>query len=192
MKRIVVAGFVLLSALFAFSCGSAPAVSTGVSDPTMPPWVNEQPPADVLWGIGVADNVQMQMRMTMADSRARQDIARQLEVLAQGMVTDWAREAGGISNAAAAQFQESVSRQVTQSTLRGVVRETMWTAPDNKTLWVRVSMSKTDASRVAADEVARAIDSDAARFAEWKSMNALEQMDRQLQNNQTSPQPVRN
>jgi len=190
MKKGIVSVLALFLAVFAFSCRSAPA--GGVSDPAMPPWINELPPEDVLWGIGVADNAQMNMRMTMADSRGRQDIARQLDVLAQGMVTDWARDAGGISNTAVAQFQESVSRQVTQANLQGVVRDTMWTAPDGRTLWTRVSMPKVDASRAAADEITRAIDSDAARFAEWRAMNALERMDIQLQMNPTTPEPVRN
>jgi len=189
MKRGLLTILVLTLAFVAFGCRSAPA--TGVTDPSMPPWINEQPPEDVLWGIGVADNVQMNMRMTMADSRARQDIARQLEVVAQGMVTDWAREAGGMTDAAVAQFQESVSRQVTQATLRGAARETMWTAPDNRTLWVRVEITRADAAHTAADEITRAIDSDAARFAEWRAMNALEAMDRQLERTPTAPQPVR-
>jgi len=189
MKKGLVSSLILLFVIFAFGCRSAP--TGGITDPSMPPWINDQPPSDVLWGIGVADNVQMQMRMTMADSRARQDIARQLDTLAQGMVIDWAREAGGIDNTAVAQFQESVSRQVTQVNLQGAVADTRWVAPDGRTLWTRVQMPKIDASRAAADEITRAIDSDAARFAEWRAMNALERMDAQLQMNPTSPQPVR-
>ncbi|MCL2373761.1 MAG: hypothetical protein FWC65_00775 [Treponema sp.] len=190
MKKGLLTILVLVVAFFAFGCRSA-APATGVSDPTMPPWVNEQPPEGVLWGIGVADNVQMNMRMNMADSRARQDIARQLEVVAQGMITDWAREAGGINDTAVAQFQEAVSRQVTQATLVGVVRDVMWTAPDNRTLWIRLSVPQADAARAASDEITRAIDSEAARFAQWQAMNSLEEMDRQLGRTPTAPQPVR-
>ena len=191
MKKVLLSVLILVMAFFAFSCKSAPGPA-GVSDPSMPPWINEQPPADMLWGIGVADNTQVQMRMTMADSRARQDLARQMQTLAQGMVVDYAREAGGISNTAAAQFQESVSRQVAQANISGAVRDIMWTAPDNRTLWIRLRVSKADAARTAADEVARAVDSDEARFAEFKAMDALRMMEMQIQRNPTSPQPVRN
>ena len=188
MKKGLVSILILIFAFFVFSCGSSPA--PGVSDPTMPPWVNEQPPEDMLWGIGVSSNAQPQMRLTMADSGGRADLARQLQTLAQGMVTDYSREAGGLSNAAVMQFQESVSRQIAQATLQGAVRDVMWTTPDNKTLWVRLKMSKADAARSAANETQKAVDSEAARYAEFKAMDALKMMEMQLNRNSTSPQPV--
>jgi len=193
MKKILGSVVVLGFAIFVLGCASAPAPEPGVmTDVTMPPWINDMPPEDVLWGIGVADNVQVAMRMTMADSRARQDIARQLNTVVNGMVTDYAREAGGITDAAVVQFQEMVSRQVTDATLRGVVRDQQWTAPDGRTLWMRVRISKADASRGAADEISRAIDSDAAAFAQWRAMDALNRMDDQLARTPTGPEPVRN
>jgi len=189
MKKglLVVVSFLAFAMIFA-ACKSQP---EGVADPTMPPWINAQPPETLLWGIGVAENAQTQMRMTMADSRARQDLARQIQVLAQGMVVDYAREAGGITNTAVTQFQESVSRQVAQANLQGVVRDTMWTARDG-TLWMRLRINKADVARAAADSVARAIDTEEARFAEFKAMEALRMMDHQFGQNQPSPQPVRN
>ena len=191
MKNGLASILILMMAFFVLSCGSSPAAGPA-GDPNMPPWINDMPPEDMLWGIGVSDNAQMNMRMTMADSRARQDIVRQLQTLAQGMVTDYAREAGGINNAAVVQLQESITRQVAQANLQGAVRDVTWTTPDGRTLWTRVRMAKADAARVAAGEAQRAIDSDAARFAEFKAMDALKQMEHQLQNNPMSPQPVRN
>ena len=186
MKKGFVSVLIFLLVFFAFGCKSAP----GVSDPSMPPWINEEPPKDMLYGIGVSSNAQQQMRMTMADSGARQDLARQLQTLAQGMVTDYAREAGGIGNTAAMQFQETVSRQIAQANLQGAVRDVTWTTKDNKNLWVRLKMSKADAAKSAAAEVQKAIDSEAARYAEFKAMDALKMMDMQLQKNSTMPQPV--
>jgi hypothetical protein len=186
MKKATI--IVLMTALVFMGCQSAPAVS----DPDLPPWINEQPPAGMLWGIGVSSNAQQNMRLTMADSAARQDLARQLQVLAQGMVTDYAREAGGIDNTAAMQFQESVSRQIAQANLQGAVRDLVWTTPDKKTLWMRVRLSKEDAARTAAEQTQKAIESEAARYAEFKAMDALKMMDQQLERNSTSPQPVIN
>ena len=193
MKKTVLSLLVLSLAFFAFGCRGTPAPApVAAADPTMPPWVNDVPPENVLWGIGVADNVLINMRMDVADSRARQDIARQLNTVVHGMVVDYAREAGGIADAAVVQFQETVSRQVTEATLRGVHRDVMWTAPDGRTLWMRVRMNKVDASMAAADEITRAIDSDAAAFAQWRAMDALNRMDDQLSRNPPSPEPVRN
>ena len=190
MRKGFIFVLILVTAFIAFGCKSGPAAPAAVSDPTMPPWVNEQPPEDMLWGIGVSSNVQQQMRMTMADSGARADIARQLQTLAQGMVTDYSREAGGIDNTAAMQFQESVSRQIAQADLQGVVRDVMWTTPDGKTLWMRLKMNKADAAKTAADQAQKAIENEGSRYAEFKAMDALKMMDQQFDKISTSPQPV--
>ena len=187
MKKVTVV--MLIAALVFMGCASKP---VAVSDPDMPPWINEQPPEGTLWGIGVYSNIQQNMRLTMADSAARQDLARQLQVLAQGMVTDYAREAGGIDNTAAMQFQESVSRQIAQANIQGAVRDLVWTTADKKTLWMRLKLSKEDAAKTAAAEAQKAIESEAARYAEFKAMDALKMMDQQLEKNSTSPQPVIN
>ena len=183
MKKCIFSVLIIVLVLFSFSCKSNP---EKVSDPSMPPWINEKPPEGMLWGIGVSSNVQQQMRMTMADSGARQDLARQISTLAEGMVTDYAREAGGVTNTTAMQFQEAVSRQIAQATLNGAVRDVMWTTPDNKSLWIRLQMTKADAAQT----TQIAIDSEAARYAEFKAMEALKMMDQQLQKNSPSPIPV--
>ena len=186
MKKI--SGMIFIMCLvFAFvGCKSTPKEA----DNSLPPWINEKPPKDILWGIGVSDNTQVQMRMTMSDSRARQDIARQLQVLAQGMVIDYAREAGGIDNTAALQFAETVSRQVASVNLQGAVRDVVWTPRDGKTLWTRLKVNKEDAAKAIAEQAQKAYESEAARYAEFKAMDALRFMDMQLEKNLTSPQPV--
>jgi hypothetical protein len=190
MKKALVAGFVLIFALLAAGCGSTPAAAPTVGDPNMPPWINEQAPEDVLWGIGVSSNTSMSLRLTMADADARADIARQLQTLAQGMVTNYQREAGGITDAAAMGFQESINRQLTQATLTGAVRDLSWTTPDNKTLWVRVKMSKADAAKSVAAEVDKVVESEASRYAEFKAMDSLKMMDTELDKYSSKPQPV--
>jgi hypothetical protein len=127
--------------------------------------LKDQPPAGELWGIGYFDSALMNMRLTMADSRARQDLARQLETLAQGMVIDHAQQEGGIADNTVLQFQEEVSRQLTQAKLTGAVPDQRWNTSDRKALWVRVKMSKEDA----ASTIQKAVESEAARYAEFKS-----------------------
>ncbi|MDR1863002.1 MAG: LPP20 family lipoprotein [Treponema sp.] len=191
MKKALVTGLVLLLTLFAAGCGSAPAAAPqAVSDPNMPPWINEQAPEDMLWGIGVSSNAAMSLRLTMADSDARADIARQLQTLAQGMVTNYQREAGGIDNTAALGFQESISRQLAQATLQGAVRDISWTTPDNKTLWVRVKMTKADASKSVASEVNKVVESEASRYAEFKAMDAQKMMEAGLDKYSSQPEPL--
>ena len=186
MKKIV--GVVLALCLVAAFAGCKS--SANVADPSLPPWINQMPPEDMLWGVGVSDNAQTNMRMTMSDSRARQDLARQLSVLAQGMIVDYAREAGGINNTAALQFADTITRQVTDGKISGATRDVVWTPRDNKTMWTRLKISKADAAKSIADEVNKAIDSEAARYAEFKAMDALRLMDSQLEKNRPSSIPV--
>jgi hypothetical protein len=190
MKKILIPGLVLVLALLTAGCRSSPAASRPVSDPNMPPWINEQAPEDLLWGIGVSSNTSISLRMTVADADGRADIARQLQTLAQGMVTNYQREAGGINNTAALGFQESVTRQLTQANLRGAVRDVSWTTPDNKTLWVRVKISKEDAAKSVADEVDKLVENEASRYAEFKAMDALRMMDTELDKYNSKPDPV--
>lgn len=184
MKKTLFVLAALLAVFMTSGCKSAP---EGVSDPTMPPWINDMPPEGFLWGVGVAANADQQMRLTMAETRARQDLARQIQVLAQGMVTDYARDAGGIDSTSALQFQESVTRQITQANLQGASRQNTWTTRDNKTLWVRVQVSKDDA---ALNSIQKAIDSEAARYAEFKAMEALKMMDSQIEKSPPFSVPV--
>ena len=191
MKRVLVSILALLLVLAAAGCGSAPAAAPqAVGDPNMPPWMNEQAPEDVLWGIGVSSNTSMSLRLTMADADGRADIARQLQTMAQSMVTNYQREAGGINNTAALGFQESITRQLAQATLTGATRDVSWTTPDNKTLWVRVKMSKADAAKSVAAEVDKVVENEASRYAEFKAMDALKMMDAELDKYDSKPEPV--
>jgi hypothetical protein len=189
MKKILASILALFFVLLAAGCNSSPAVAA-VSDPNMPPWINEQAPEDMLWGIGVSSNASPSLRLTMADADARADIARQLQTMAQGMVTNYQREAGGINNTAALSFQESITRQLAQATLTGAVRDVNWTTSDNKTLWMRLKMSKADAARSVSSEVDKLVESEASRYAEFKAMDALKMMDAELDNYTSKPEPV--
>jgi leucyl aminopeptidase (aminopeptidase T) len=152
--------------------------------------MNEQPPEDMLWGVGVSSAASMQLRMDMADSGARADLARQLQTLAQGMVENFQRESGSIDAPAAMGFQQSVTRQLAQATLTGAVRDVSWTTPDNKTLWVRLKMSKADAAKLAGSEVGKVVENEASRYAEFKAMDALKMMDAELDKYTSKPEPV--
>jgi hypothetical protein len=121
----------------------------------------------------------------MAEARARQNVANQLSVEVQGMITDYARDAGTINNQTSLALAETVGRQVTQATLTGVTPITRWKSPDGA-WWFRVQLKKADAAQAAAD----IIDSEAARYAEFKAMDALRLMDAQLAEKNGRPTPV--
>jgi hypothetical protein len=199
MKKAFAVSFVLILAVLAAGCGSTQAAvpaaapaPAAVSDPNMPPWITEEPPEDMLWGVGISSASQQQLRLTMADAGARADLARQLKVLVQGMVTDYQREAGGIDNTAALGFTESINRQLTEATLQGASRDPKgtWTTPDGKTLWMRVKMSKADASNSIAGAMNKAVESESSRYAEFKAQEALKLLDGGLDKYNSKPEPV--
>jgi glucan-binding YG repeat protein len=184
MKKIAVM-LICLLAVFAAACNSTSKARTTVQDPNTPEWLNDFPPEDVLWGIGTAKQSSEAMSMTMAESRARQNIAFQLSTEVQAMITDYARDAGTTDNQASLQLAETVGRQLTQTTLSGVSPLKRWKADDG-TWWYLVQLKKADAAQA----VAGIIDNEAARYAEFKTMEALKMMDAQLAKKNDKPVPV--
>jgi hypothetical protein len=138
-----------------------------------------------MWGIGSAKQSSDNLSMTMAEARARQNIAQQLSTLAKGMITDYARDAGTTNNQASLNLAESVSQQLTQATLNGVTPRQRWKAPDG-TWWYLVEYKKADAARAATG----IIDNEAARYAEFKALNSLEAMEKKLAEANGKPEPV--
>jgi hypothetical protein len=183
MKKFAVV-LVCLLAVLAIGCSSVPP-DTRVDDPNVPEWLNDFPPEDALWGIGSAKQSTDNMSMTMAEARARQNIANQLSVEVQGMITDYARDAGTVNNQTSLALAESVSRQVTDAKLSGVTPINRWKSP-NGTWWFLLQLKKADAAKAAADIV----DSEAARYSEFKAMESLKLMDAQLAKKNDKPVPV--
>jgi hypothetical protein len=185
MKKIVCVAAVILCIFVVSGCRSTQAAVSPAGNANVPDWISEMPPEDVLWGIGSAKQSTETLSMTMADTRARQDLARQLSVLAEGMVTDYGRDAGSVNNQASLQLAESVSRQLTSAKLTGAIPIRRWKAPDN-TWWYLVQLRKSDAAQEAAD----VIESEASLYAEFKTMRALDLMDAKLKESLSKPQIV--
>ncbi|MDR3192774.1 MAG: LPP20 family lipoprotein [Treponema sp.] len=186
MKKIFPLIAVLFLAFLVLGCKSQPA-SGGSAQVVLPPWINEVPPEDTLWGIGNARQSNGQMSMTLAETRARADIARQLSTIVEGMITDYTRDANvGTANQASLGLQESINRQLSQAQLTGSRRDQLWTAPDG-TFWARVVYNKAAAAKFAADSIKNVIDNEAARYAEFKAMEAAKMMDEQLSKYKSDP-----
>jgi hypothetical protein len=177
MKKSSVLLLLALAAALIMGCASAPAVPEFVLNPPIRD--------DAIIGIGRAKNIEEQMSIQMADARARQDIAFQLSAQVQAMITDYARQAGTIDETTALQLSETVGRQLANITLTGARPEKREKSPDG-TWWVMVAYSKADAAKTAAS----VIDSEAARYAEFKAMEATNLMEAQLEKAQLKPTVV--
>jgi hypothetical protein len=177
MKKVFVI-LLVLSFVFMAACGSS-STSTTTGPTTTPEWLNDFPPEDVLWGIGIAKQSSAQMSMTTAEARARVAIARQLNTKVQAMFTDYNLDAGNVNNQANASMQEDVSRQITNMNVSGARPIKRWEAPDG-TWWFLVEMKKSDAK----NDVASILGNQEAAFAQFKAQQALQMLDAQLAKNE--------
>jgi len=176
MKKLFLS-FSLIAAIFmVMACGSAP---KDKGPTTKPEWLNDFPPEDVLWGIGIAKQSSPSMSMTTAEARARVAVARQLNTKVQAMFTDYNLDAGRTGNQANASMQEDVSRQITNMDVSGARPVKRWQAPDG-TWWYLVELKKSDARQ----KVASILGNEEAAFAQFKAQQALQMLDAQLAKNE--------
>jgi len=182
MKKISLASLVLLVlalSLAFMSCASKSATKAQ-EIPNTPPWINDFPPEDVLWGIGTAKQSSESMSMTTAEARARVAIARQISTKVQAMFTDYNLDAGNVKNQANTSLQEDVSRQITDTTISGARPIQKWKSPANGTWWYLVEMKKSDVK----SQVSSILKNEEATYAQFKTQQALQMLDAQLAKNE--------
>ncbi|MDR0302706.1 MAG: LPP20 family lipoprotein [Treponema sp.] len=176
MKKTCLILLVLSLGFVLAACGSS---SKAIPASDMPPWMNDSPPEDALWGIGIAKQSSPQMSMTTAEARARVSIARQLSTKVQAMFTDYNLDAGNVNNQANASLQEEVSRQITNMDVSGARPIQRWQAKDG-TWWFLVEMKKSDAK----NQMASILGNEEAAFAQFKAQQALQMLDAKLAKNE--------
>ena len=174
MKKICSILLVLSLVFMVAACKSSP-TSTTTGPTTTPEWLNDFPPEDVIWGIGIAKQSSPSMSMTTAEARARVAIARQMSTRVQAMFTDYNLDAGNVNAQANASLQEDVSRQITNMDVSGARPIKRWEAPDG-TWWFLVEFKKSDAKTA----VASILGNEQAAFAQFKAQQALDMLDAQL------------
>jgi hypothetical protein len=191
MKSVSAIMVLALLGLAMVGCASSAPAASGTAapvaqqDPNLPPWIDELPPEDVLWGIGAAKQSSISMSRTTARNRAVVDIARQIDSRVKAMFTDYNRDAGTTGSQANLSLQEDVTRTLTDVDLSGTETSANWTAPDG-TYWIRVSYPKANLLKTAS----QIFDSEAARYAEFKADEALAIMNNELERSER-PQGVR-
>jgi hypothetical protein len=189
VKSISMIAVLALLGLAMVGCGSAPQTSgtapATAQDPTLPTWIDDLPPEDVLWGVGIAKQSNLSMTRTTARNRAVVDIARQIDSRVKAMFTDYNRDAGTSGSQANLSLQEDVTRTLTDVDLSGTETNANWTAPDG-TYWIRVAYPKANLLKTAE----QIFDSEAARYAEFKADEALAIMQNELSRSER-PQGVR-
>ena len=174
MKKIGKFGIVIVGILYLAACQTAPVRVSEIPDWYLNPPVAE----DAIYGLGDAKMSTLSLSRTTAFSRARDDVARQVEVEVKNAITDYAQEAGVDGQKQTIEFIETISRQIVNITLRGVRTEKTKVSKDG-TVYALVSYGL-DAFRE--DAVAEFKRNEHAAFAEFKAEKALEKLNYELEN----------
>jgi hypothetical protein len=154
MKKFIAVVLMLSIALVFVACASKPAAG-GVSvgndrnvPNSFPEFVKKavrNAPEDVLVGIGTARLASLSQSRTVAATRARAEISRQLETMVQDMVRDY-QASSEVDPGSAVSFQENITVALSKTTLTGaaIVDED---GDENGNWWTVVMLSKTDVAR---------------------------------------------
>jgi hypothetical protein len=170
---VLTAGFLLSLA----GCGSSPAAQSGgggMTDETLP-WAKEYSNAseDVLVGVGLYrmgdDLSKMNTAKTFAESRARAEIARQLQIIVKNMLNDYTATSE-LDPSASLSFQEDVTQSLTKVSLSGVKSLNQGTYKG--VYWVAMEYSKSNAAKDV-DQVANAAK---LKVPQVQAFNAIDRM----------------
>ena len=142
-------------------------------------YLNPPTAEDAIYGVGDANMSSLSFSRTTALSRARDDIARQVEVLIKSAITDYAQQAGAGRTEQTINFTETVSRQLVEVTLQGLRTVEVAMSKDG-TVYALVEYSVSNFKTAAESVFVRNED---AAFAEFKAAQALEQLNYELKNN---------
>ncbi|MCL2293676.1 MAG: LPP20 family lipoprotein [Spirochaetes bacterium] len=181
---------IMVLALFVISCRSQqPTVQQQIETGDIPAFFLTPLVADdAFFGVGVGEPElgALSTRRTMALSRARADIARQVETQIRSAITDYAQVSGAGNNPQALAFIETITREITDTALRGATQRDAHVSADG-TVYVLVEY-RLDRFRETARQAF--IRSEEAAFAEFKATEALNRLMHELNNNPTRSLPV--
>ena len=119
MKRFSFVVFAVATVFIVASCGSG--ASAKVAADPVSDYIEEmrgKTPGNAMWGIGVGDHSYRHLRRTQAEQRARNEIARQVEVFVQNRVRDFTRGSSA-EQRALIQATDDISKAIAEQALRG-------------------------------------------------------------------------
>ncbi|MEW5816404.1 MAG: LPP20 family lipoprotein [Spirochaetota bacterium] len=171
----------VIGAAVLFACASAPEQpAKELEQPDFPEWYLNPPIAeDAIYGLGMAKLSSDDMSRKMAASRARDDIAFQINVTVKSAITDYAQEAGVDAQKQVINFAESVSRQIANTKLAGAKTVKQYKGKDN-TWYVLVMYPMNNLKEDVQQEFVR---NEGSMFAEFKANEALKRLEAEVDSN---------
>lgn len=185
MKNLIRFGLLMSITMFSLlGCASKSKenkISEGPAKSTDYPdfFLNPPSPEEHFVGLGMAKLEDENLSRATALARARADIATQVSVSVETMLTDYAQESGADGNVQTLSFVEQISKEVASIDLKESVTKSNYPAKDG-TWFVMVYYPKTALLEKVGNVFARSEDS---AFAEFKAQQALERLNAEVENN---------
>lgn len=159
-------------------------------DSFLPDFVLNPPIAtDAIYGVGYANQSTVSLPIITAETNAKIDIANQIETTIQEAITAYAQEVGVANNTQLISFIETLTQQITDTTLTGIA--TMSRVPmDDGGVWVLMVYEKetlTSSFISTAEEFETTGDTP---FTDFNATLALDKLNYELENNPTQSDPV--
>ncbi len=187
-KNLLLVALLLLVSISLFAAGKT---ETEKVEGNLPEFVLNPPKAEnAIYGVGYAKLARVDQSLTTAKARARADIARQIGVQVESVLTDYFQQSGTVESSQAIEFAEGITREIVNRKLGATVNEKTEQDKDGG-IWVLVSFSKDDALN-AFEEVANSfVRSEEAAYSEFKAREATAMLEQTLNSSPTTSEPVK-
>lgn len=181
MKKIFGIMLIALLALTFIGCKSTPdpePTNQNISGGDYPEWFITPPYSDdVIYGVGVAKLSDISSSRSTAGARASADIAKQVSVFVESMLTDYFQEAGVDGDSQAISMVESITKEIADANLANARIVESYVADDG-TFYILKSYPL---NQFIENDVAEAfMRNESAAFAEFKSDEMLNRLDQEL------------
>lgn len=194
MKKLHFLLGIVVLAFLTVACGTKKpvAVVTSTKSKGAPVWIDNPGTVPGIVGIGseapnVMGDIMMQRKIALASARA--EIAKQLNIQAQGVfarLDQQYKTAGAdgkkpISSEAMSRMIDDTSREIVNVSLSGATPREFWTDPETKQLWVLMALDKDSGDRAIKAAASSAIRKEIAH-GEKGLQDALGHLDEALAN----------
>lgn len=136
--------------------------------------------SEAYYGIGYAHQSALNLSIRLAETRARADIANQIKTTIQEIVQYYARDTGVNNSEALIEYTEIMTREVTKTTLVGLVIKNRIPMEDGG-VWIMASLDIEKVKESLALSMKSIEEADiankAAEMAEWKAQQAFKYLD---------------
>jgi hypothetical protein len=190
MKKSFAILLVLIVVLFlSLGCTTQKSISSkapkapviiGLEGQPQPEWVNLVPKvADVHYETGYAKLSNKANSIKRANADAKEKISQWINTQVQSVVVNYTSDFGAGDDRHAIEAYESISRQVSETSLMGVTQESVWVDQEGG-VWVLLSMPKENTLKAFEAASQSFEQNDAAAYAQFKMNEALKMLESTL------------